>query len=183
MRKSGCYELTIAFESGDQQVLDTLIKKPLNLQKAAGLVPVMKDLGIQVQAFFISGFPGETKKQVLQTFKFAEEMDLDGAWFFMANPTPGSDLYAMSLEKGYIAKDHSFDDINYNVPQFDTEHLSSCQIETMVLKQFNVFLMRCFLRHPFKFFRKYLSLFLTHPVKAFQTTMIDVVRLLKKDET
>ncbi|MCG2711197.1 MAG: B12-binding domain-containing radical SAM protein, partial [Candidatus Omnitrophica bacterium] len=58
MKNSGCYELTVAFESGDQEVLNNIIKKPLNLEKAQKLVLKMKQIGIQVHSFFISGFPG-----------------------------------------------------------------------------------------------------------------------------
>ncbi|MFH1061443.1 MAG: radical SAM protein [Candidatus Omnitrophota bacterium] len=169
MRQSGCYELTIAFESGDQDVLKNIIKKPLDLNRAKQLVKKIKQLGIQTMAFFISGFPGETKQQILRSFEFAKEMDLDCAYFFIANPTPGSDLFELCKQKGYIKPDFSGMDVDYNCSHFQTEEFSSEEIEKFILKNFNVYLAKVFLRHPFRFLNKYLKLFLIHPVMSFRT--------------
>ncbi|MDD5746991.1 MAG: radical SAM protein, partial [Candidatus Omnitrophica bacterium] len=178
MKASGCYELTIAFESGDQEVLNRIIKKPLNLEKAAGLVSKIRKRGILTYGFFISGFPGEKKEQVQRTFAFAKKMDLDGAAFFIANPTPGSDLHKICLEKGYIKDDFSFGSIEYNWPNFGTDDMSADELERFVLKNFNAFLLRVFLRHPLRFLKKYLRVFLTHPVMSLRTTYADIERLL-----
>lgn len=180
MKESGCYEVTVAFESGVQQVIDKIIKKPINLQKAALMVEKMKKLGIQVNGFFISGFPGETKKQVLETFSFAEKVDLDSAYFFIANPTPGSELLKICEEKGYLRRNFRFDDIEYNLPNIQTPEFTPREIEKMVLKQFNIFHFRILLRHPFRFLRKFLKMFLAHPIMTFRTLFVDLVRIAGK---
>lgn len=168
MRQSGCYELTIAFESGDQDVLKNIIRKPLDLNKGKQLVKKMKQLKIQTMAFFISGFPGETKQQMLKSFEFAKEMDLDGAFFFIANPTPGSDLFELCKGKGYIEKDFLADDVDYDCSYFQTEEFASHELESFIQKNFNAYLTRVFLRHPFRFFKKYLKLFFIHPIMSFR---------------
>jgi len=168
MKKSGCYELTIAFESGDQEVLKNIIHKPLDLAMARQLVKKIKQLKIQTMAFFISGFPGETKEQILKTFDFAKQMDLDGALFFIANPTPGSDLFELCKQKGYIKPDFYADEVDYNCSYFETEEFNSKEIESFILKNFNVYLTGVFLRHPFKFIKKYINLFYIHPIMSFR---------------
>ncbi|MBU0633557.1 MAG: B12-binding domain-containing radical SAM protein [Candidatus Omnitrophica bacterium] len=180
MKESGCYEITVAFESGAQEVLNKIIKKPVNLERGAEMVEKIKRLGLLVSAYFIVGFPAETKKQILQTFEFADKLDLDGAGFFMATPTPGSDLYRICKENGYLKKDFSFENIEYNLPNYNTENFQSHQLEQLVLKKFNSYLTRIFLRHPIRFLKKYLRMFLAHPVMSLRTTMSDVERLLLK---
>lgn len=180
MKESGCYELTIAFESGVQEVLTKIIQKPINLKKVEELVRQMRKLRIQIHSFFISGFPGETKEQILETFAFARKMDLDSAWFFMANPTPGSELYKVCKEKGYLKNDFCFDEIEYNLPQIQTNDFTPRQIEKLVLMQFNSYNLGLFFRHPLRFIKKYLKMFLAHPVMSFKTVFSDLVRIIGK---
>ncbi len=180
MKRSGCYELTVAFESGDQEVLNKIIKKPLNLEKAKKLVMKMKQIRLQVNSFFISGFPGETKEQIKRTFDFAWEMDLDSAWFFMANPTPGSELYETCIKKGYIKDDFDFENIEYGLAHIDTEDFSSKEIEKMVIYQFVFYNIGQMFRHPVRFFKKYLGIILRHPVRSFQMIWVDIMRIINR---
>ena len=180
MKKSGCYELTIAFESGDQEVLSRIIKKPLNLEKAAGLVRKIQKKGILTFGYFICGFPDETPEQVMKTFQFARKVDLDGAGFFIANPTPGSELFDVCRQRGYIKGEFSFENIEYILPNFGTDHMSAEELEQLVLKNFNSFLFRVLIRHPVRFAKKYLLMFLAHPGMAFRTTWSDIDRILKR---
>ncbi|MBI4845878.1 MAG: radical SAM protein, partial [Candidatus Omnitrophica bacterium] len=180
MKESGCYELTIAFESGVQEVVDKIIKKPINLKKAQVLVKKIKKMGIFVNAFFISGFPGETKQQILETFAFAERMDLDSAYFFAANPTPGSELYEICRKKGYLKDGFMFDEIEYNLPNIKTEEFSPRDVEKLILKQFNLFYMKQMIRHPVRFFNKFFNMFISHPVMSIRTFLADIKRIFIK---
>jgi len=63
MKQSGCYEVILAFESGDQWVLDNIVKKPIDLEAARGIVRSIQEVGIDTHAFFIIGFPGEKLAQ------------------------------------------------------------------------------------------------------------------------
>lgn len=53
-------------------------------------------------ANFIIGFPGETWEEIRQTFRFASELPLDYAKFFIATPLEGTDLHAMVLESNLM---------------------------------------------------------------------------------
>ncbi|MCG2712138.1 MAG: hypothetical protein L6416_07440, partial [Candidatus Omnitrophica bacterium] len=128
----------------------------------------------------ISGFPGETKEQVRKTFDFAWKMDLDSAWFFMANPTPGSELYETCLVKGYIKDDFCFENVEYGLAHIDTEDFTSKEIEGMVLTQFTLYNIGQMFRHPVRFFKKYLSIIIRHPVMCFRMIWVDLIRIIKK---
>ena len=93
MKRSGCYEFTLGIESGDQEILKKIIKKPLNLKKVKSLVKTMKQLKIQTGAFFVLGLPGETKAQMHNIINFAKKLRLQFAEFFVATPHPGTELY------------------------------------------------------------------------------------------
>jgi radical SAM superfamily enzyme YgiQ (UPF0313 family) len=55
MKDSGCYEMTMAIESGNQKVLDDLIRKPLKLDKVREINRVARELGLCRIANFIIG--------------------------------------------------------------------------------------------------------------------------------
>jgi len=101
MKESGCFEVILAFESGDQDVLDHIIHKPEDLSKADRVVKLLRDYQIDIHAFFIIGFPGETREQIKNTFRFARRLKIDMPYFFLFNPLPGSELYDTCLKKGY----------------------------------------------------------------------------------
>ncbi|MCG2712048.1 MAG: B12-binding domain-containing radical SAM protein, partial [Candidatus Omnitrophica bacterium] len=139
MRASGCYALNLAFESGDKEVLNKIIKKPFDPAYGVKLVEKMKKLGIMAGGFFMLGFPGETKQQMLKTFEFAHSANLDRAYFFIVSPTPGSELYHICKDKGCIKEDFSFDDLEYGVANMDTEHFSKHELEEFVAIHSNIY--------------------------------------------
>ena len=77
MRKSGCYHITIAVESASDRVLRDLINKPVNLTHVPRVVRACRKAGMGISAFFVVGFPGETKKEIAQTFDYAMSMGAD----------------------------------------------------------------------------------------------------------
>ena len=89
MKDSGCYEMTMAIESGNQKVLKDLIRKPLKLDKVREINRMARELGIFRLAYFIIGFPGETKEQIMDTIKFARELRLDLSAIFIYQPAAG----------------------------------------------------------------------------------------------
>ena len=180
MKASGCYELTVAFESGDQEVLKNIIKKPLDLNYAQQMVKKMKSLDIQVHSFFISGFPGETKEQILKTFSFAEKIDLDSAWFFIANPTPGSELYEICKKGGYMKDDFSFENIEYNISHIQTNEFTPQEMEKLVVGQFNKYNLGQMVKHPVRFFKKYIGVIIAHPIMSLRTILADILKVTEK---
>ena len=62
---------------------------------------------IDIRGFFMMGFPTETKKEVLDTIKFAKELDVDVAQFMVATPFPGTEMWDIAQKNGEINKDWS----------------------------------------------------------------------------
>lgn len=77
MRASGCFGVKIGFESGNQYVLDHIVKKRLDLEEAREVVHYLKGLGMTVHGTFTFGLPGETDAQRADTKRYIESLPLD----------------------------------------------------------------------------------------------------------
>jgi radical SAM superfamily enzyme YgiQ (UPF0313 family) len=79
MRDCGCKGVKIGFESGNQETVDKIIRKNLNLKEAKETAIFIRKLGMSVHGTFMVGLPGETKEQQQQTVDFIAELYRDGA--------------------------------------------------------------------------------------------------------
>jgi magnesium-protoporphyrin IX monomethyl ester (oxidative) cyclase len=163
MARAGCYSLTLAFESGNQQVLSRIVKKPLNLSKVDPLIAEMKRLDLQVHAFFISGFPGESVAAIHDTYRLAQRLELDGAYFFIATPLPGSELCERGQAEGHLPADLDFTAIEYNKGWFNTDEWSAAEVERLTGRFYLKFMLAAFARRPLRFLRNYGRLILSRP--------------------
>jgi anaerobic magnesium-protoporphyrin IX monomethyl ester cyclase len=103
--RTGCTYLTVGIESGNQDVVKNIVKKALSLNAVEETVRTCRKLKIDVHGFYIVGFPGETLVQVDDTFAFAERLYAQYdvvPHFGMARPLPGTELYRICEEKGYL---------------------------------------------------------------------------------
>lgn len=109
IKKSGCYQLPISPESGSDEMLSHL-KKPASLttDKTRAIVRKAKEIGFEVIGYFIIGSPGETWDQIRQTFRFAEDLDIDYCSFNIATPLPKTELYNRLKEKNMLSSDFNF---------------------------------------------------------------------------
>jgi anaerobic magnesium-protoporphyrin IX monomethyl ester cyclase len=92
MRRAGCVRVFFGIESGNDSVL-AIMKKQVKTKQASEAVHVFKKAGVQVGAFFILGYPGETDSTVLDTVRFASSLPLDYLSFTVPYPIPGTPLF------------------------------------------------------------------------------------------
>jgi radical SAM superfamily enzyme YgiQ (UPF0313 family) len=108
MKKSGCEELIVGTESGDQETLDKIINKNLKLEKIVAVAAWCKKLKIRLRSFFVIGFPGETKEKIQKTIDFAYRLYKKYNVFpnlMIATPLFGTRLYDIVMANGYLTKD------------------------------------------------------------------------------
>lgn len=109
MRESGCWLMAYGFESGDQAVLDAN-KKKATLAQAREAVRLTHEAGIQVAGHFVLGMPGETEASAQASSAFARELGIEYAQFYCAVPFPGSELYEMAKDKGWLSEGAGWED-------------------------------------------------------------------------
>jgi len=80
-RRAGVYKINYGIESASAAVQRTLGKE-LDLERVKSVIDMTVDAGIIATGYFIFGFPGEKREDVLQTIEFARRSRLDNAYFF-----------------------------------------------------------------------------------------------------
>ncbi len=92
MKQAGCVRVFFGLESGNDAIL-ALMKKQATSSQGRKAVLTAKSAGIQVGAFFIVGYPGETNETILDTLRFGSSLPLDYLSFTLPYPIPGTALY------------------------------------------------------------------------------------------
>ena len=158
IKASGCFELTLAVESGDEDVLKNIIHKPTRLSQLERAARLIKERGIVTNSFFIIGFPGETKEQIQHTLDFSLRLDLDRMSLFVYNPLPGTPLFDECVRRGFITPDQMAEDADYFEGRFDTPEWTREELHALRRRWFWRYNAGLLLRHPLRFLRNYLPL-------------------------
>ncbi|MBU2063381.1 MAG: radical SAM protein, partial [Candidatus Omnitrophica bacterium] len=132
IKQTGCQELTISIESGNQKVLDEIIKKSTKLDRILEVVKICRKLKIRLGAFYVIGFPGETKENIKQTTDLALNLFKTSnviPHLLIATPLPGTKLYEHCLSLGilkedFLAKNFSIAARTHEIPLFSTDDFS-----------------------------------------------------------
>lgn len=88
MRDAGCDAVSFGIESGNPDMLKR-IRKGITLDQARNAVALCKKVGILAHASFMVGLPGETTHTLQETGDFAESLDIEYGFHFLA-PFPGT---------------------------------------------------------------------------------------------
>lgn len=134
MKQAGCDGIHLGIESGDINVLNSVAKgcttsKYLEITKR--VFRQAKEVGLETLAFFMVGFPGETKESIEKTFKLAREIKADQAWFTGMVPYPGTELYKMAERKGWLLT-KNYKEYTGRGAVMRTDHLSAEDIKKAV---------------------------------------------------
>jgi len=92
MKESGCRRVYMGLETGNQDTLK-LMKKKATLAEGQNAVRLFHKASVEIAAFFIVGYPGETISSIEDTFQYALELPLDHISFNVPFPLPGSQLF------------------------------------------------------------------------------------------
>ncbi|MEW6040340.1 MAG: radical SAM protein [Elusimicrobiota bacterium] len=101
MKRAGCRELLVGFESGDQEVLNKMHKN-ITVEKSREFMALAKEARLQVHGCFVIGLPGETPETANKTIDFGLSLGLDTIQFSGAVPFPGTSYFKMCETSGWL---------------------------------------------------------------------------------
>ena len=104
MKESGCQQLNLALESGNETVLKAM-KKPMDLEHAEKVVGWCAKHNVETLSFLMVGYPGETDEtwaQTLSTLRRLRKLGLGKVAPFIVNAHPGTPLYSEAVENGWL---------------------------------------------------------------------------------
>lgn len=101
MKKAGCRELLVGFESGVQEILDKM-NKNITVGDSYRFMEEARKAGFQVHGCFVIGLPGETEETAMKTIEFALSLGCDTVQFSGAVPFPGTIFFNMATKEGWL---------------------------------------------------------------------------------
>lgn len=91
MKKSGCHQAYLGFESGSQIILDKIKKKATVTQLAQG-AEILKQNNIERSIGFVIGLPGENEETIKESIELAKRIKPERIQFTRFTPLVGSPL-------------------------------------------------------------------------------------------
>jgi len=145
MKRAGCRKIMFGFESGSQEVLDTM-KKKATIKQAIDAVRLTKRVGIKTAGNFMFGNIGETEETIQESIELAKRLNTDTMAFFVASPYPGTEFYNIAKKNGYLRPDLTWKDFTLVAkdakPPLDLPGLPSSRIAYWQRKAYGEYYLR-----------------------------------------
>lgn len=136
MFESGCVEVGMGVESGNNEILKTINKK-IDLEKAIKVCNWCHEIGLRIKTFLMIGLPGESKETINDTISFLKRARPDDFDYTIYTPFPETEIW-----NNYKSFDIQFDKDNLDYSkmfykgkcgqysaQVSTSYLTSEEIE------------------------------------------------------
>ena len=98
MKRAGCLQIAVGFESGSQSILDG-INKNVTIEQNLEAARRVKEAGLRLRGCFIVGTPGETPSDIAATEAFIRKAGIDFASVHFLTPMPGTALFDAFCEQ------------------------------------------------------------------------------------
>ncbi len=102
LAKAGCRHIIYGVESGSMRVRRDIMNRPVENHRFVDVFNWTKEAGIMATANYMIGLPGETVDDIEQTLALNEELQPDDFGYFVFYPYPGTRLFYMCREKGFL---------------------------------------------------------------------------------
>jgi radical SAM superfamily enzyme YgiQ (UPF0313 family) len=127
IHETGCELIEYGVETGNEKIMRS-INKQITKDQVRTVVKLAKKTGLRVGTFFMLGHPEETEENLNETFDFALEIRPDMCSFNPADAFPGSLIFDIAKNSGYLPQAFSWNDNRLNlsghpVPRFENPGL------------------------------------------------------------
>lgn len=105
LKAAGCERIHYGVEAGTEKI-QKVLGKGITLSQAKRAIKMTKKVGIKTLAYFMIGSPTETREDILESMRFAAELDPDFLSITILTPFPETDIYFQALKEGVISRDY-----------------------------------------------------------------------------
>jgi len=122
LRDAGFDQIVFPLESGSKRIQKKYATNKVLLDRMdlVELMRAMTDVGIKAPINTMIGFPDETREEMQMSFDLSRRLVEEGGapyvTFFHPIPFPGSRLFDMAIEGGYLPRNFNTDDMNWKHP-------------------------------------------------------------------
>jgi anaerobic magnesium-protoporphyrin IX monomethyl ester cyclase len=106
LAEAGCAQITYGVESGSEQIRREVMRRPVTNERFRDVFRWTREAGILLTANFMLGLPGETRADLQMTLDLAEELDVLDFGYFVFYPYPGTHLFRVCRDEGYLPEDY-----------------------------------------------------------------------------
>ncbi len=167
MAESGCYRVNLAIESGNQFVLDNIIRKPVRIDKIPETARLIRKYGMELGTFLVVGNVGadavETEEQIRDSFRFARKLKVWPHASYLT-PYPGSDVLKIAEDKGYLIPGFNYDNLVINKQSLSTPEWTPEKLRRIVEHEKLKTRLSLLLGSPDQLFTQTIPNALRHPV-------------------
>lgn len=159
LKRSGCSILSFGLESGSPDILK-IMKKHINLEKAKKILKLAERYIPKMEVSIMYGYIGESRETIRETTEYCKKLGILPTCFF-ATAYPGTELWKMAVEQGYI-KDEEEAMMNLsNINEFSVNLTEIPNNELLRLKRESEYeiMKHYFVKHPGKLFKKFFVAF------------------------
>lgn len=139
MREAGCHQIGYGIESGDQSILDRVVKRT-RLEQVERAVRLTEEAGIRTKGFFILGLPGETPGTIRRTIQFAKRLPLSDYQTCFFTPFPGTGEHAEAWRHGTL--DGDWRRMNLLTPVFVPHGMTAAELARWSARSYREFYLR-----------------------------------------
>lgn len=130
MAKAGCTGINFGVESAEVEIQANVGRKPITREQFIKTIRLCHAVGIKTFGFFIIGLPGDTVGTILNSVKFAIDMNTDWVQFTAASPFIGTKLRDWAVSLG-LATEDEYAYINSHQAIMGNENLTKDQVRVL----------------------------------------------------
>lgn len=134
MRRAGCRCIDVGIETGSSRMLKK-IDKGISLSRVRNSIRLMENAGMAWRAFFMIGYPEETKDDIEHTYDLIKNIRPLKMWFSIFTPYPGTKLYEVSRSLNLIPENPDWSHYSHQSPE-------NCFLKNMKKDEFDVYARR-----------------------------------------
>jgi len=178
MKKAGCWSVSFGLESGNQVSLERIHKGVTLAQNREG-VRMAKKAGLQVVGSFILCLPGEDEQMSRNTIKFAKELNLDTAVFFLPVPFFGTEIYEMCKAEDALPEDIKWEDFKMWMDPTNPIYVNPLIGDKKMVKLYNEAVSSFYLS-PKTLMRSLMQIHSVSDLRKYSKGFISIIEIIKR---